>query len=118
MDKISITQTESIAESFNKYFTYIGPKLAKDIDTSTKGFNEYIKKHDTTQPEKVKSENELKDTFFSLKTNKSAGYDDISFNVVELCGTQLIFLCKLVFFKIAQDLARVIPLFKDDKSMN
>ena len=82
MDKISITQTESIAESFNKYFTYIGPKLAKDIDTSTKGFNEYIKKHDTTQPEKVKSENELKYTFFSLKTNKSAGYDDISFNVV------------------------------------
>ena len=80
VDKISITETESIAESFNKYFTQIGPKLAKDIGTSTKSFNEYIKKHDTTQPEKVISVNE-----FSLKINKSAGYVDISFNVVKKC---------------------------------
>ena len=29
--------------------------------------------------------NEFKDTFFSLKINKSAGYDDISFNVVKKC---------------------------------
>ena len=71
VDKISITETESIAESFNKYFTQIGPKLAKDIGTSTKSFNEYIKKHDTTQPEKIISVNELKDAFFS------------SFNVVK-----------------------------------
>ena len=60
---------ESIAESFNKYFTQIGPKLAKDIGTSTKIFNEYIKKHNTTQPEKIISVNELKDAFFSLKIN-------------------------------------------------
>ena len=52
VDKKSITETESIAESFNKYFTQIGPNLAKDIDTSTKSFDEYIKKHDTIQPEK------------------------------------------------------------------
>ena len=63
VDKISTTETESIAENFNKYFTQIGPKLAKDIGTSTKSFNEYIKKHDTTQ----------------------TGYDDISFNVVKKC---------------------------------
>ena len=50
VDKISITETESIAEGFHKYFTHIGPKLAKDIGTSTKSFNEYIKKHGTTQP--------------------------------------------------------------------
>ena len=85
VDKISITETESIAESFNKYFTQIGPKLAKNIGTSTKSFNEYIKKHDTTQPEKVISVNELKDDFFSSKINKSTGYDDISFNVVKKC---------------------------------
>ena len=85
VDKRSITETESIAESFNKCFTQIGPKLAKDIGTSTKSFNEYIKKHDTTQQEKVISANELKDVFFSLKINKSAGCDDISFNVVKKC---------------------------------
>ena len=85
MDKISITETESIAESFNKYFTYIGPKLTKDIGTSTKSFNECIKRHDTTQPENVISVNELKDASFSLKINESTGYDDISFNVVKKC---------------------------------
>ena len=57
--------------------------MAKDIGTSTKSFNEYIKKHGTTQPEKVISVNEFKDAFFSLKINKSASYDDISFNVVK-----------------------------------
>ena len=46
--KIGIPETESIAQSFNKYFTQIGSKLANDIGTSTKSFNEYIKKHDTT----------------------------------------------------------------------
>ena len=34
---------------------------------------------------KVIHVNEFKDTFFSLKINKSAGYDDISFNVVKKC---------------------------------
>ena len=83
VDKKSITETESIAGSFNKYFTQIGPKLAKSISASTKSFNECLKKHDTTQLGKVISTNELNDTFFSLKINKRVDYDDISFNVVK-----------------------------------
>ena len=126
VDKISITETESIAESFNKYFTQIGPKLAKDIGTSTKSFNEYIKKHDTTQPEKVISVNELKDAFFSLKINKSAGYDDISFNVVKnalefyinFCCTYSIFLYKLVFFQISSRLLGLQHCLKEVKTEN
>ena len=31
------------------------------------------------------SMNELKDAFFSLKINKSPGYDDIGFNVLRKC---------------------------------
>ena len=85
MDKKSITETKPIAENFNKYFIQIGPKVQKDIGTSTKSFIEYIKKHITTQPEKVITVNEFKDTFFYLKINKSASYDDISFNVIKKC---------------------------------
>ena len=33
--------------------------------------------------------NELKEAFFSLKSNKSAGYDDISYNVVKNCFGKL-----------------------------
>ena len=120
MDKISITETESIAESFNKYFTHIGSKLAKDIGTSTKSFNEYIKTHDTTQPEKVISVNELKDAFFSLKINKSTGYDDISFNVVKKCfgvlHKPLLHILHLSLqtgiFPDKLKIARVTPLFQ------
>ena len=120
VDKKSITETESIAESLNKYFTQIGTKLAKDIGTSTNSFNEYIKKHDTTQPEKAISVNELKDAFFSLKINKSAGYDVISFNVVKKCFGVLhkpllhIFNLSLQtgIFPDKLKIARVTPLFK------
>ena len=78
MDKKGITETKSIAEKFNKYFTKIGPNLTKDIGTSTRSFNEYIKKHGTTQSEKVISVNKFKGAFFSLKINKSVGDDIIS----------------------------------------
>ena len=66
MDKKSIIETKFIAQNFNKYFTQIDPNLAKGIDTSTKSFNEYIRKNGTTQPEKLISVNEFKDAFFSL----------------------------------------------------
>ena len=83
MDKKSITETKSTAENFNKYFAQIGPILAKYIGISTRSFNEYIKKHGTTQPEKVTSVNEFKDDFFSLKITKSASYDNVSFHVAK-----------------------------------
>ena len=120
VDKTRNAETESIAESFNKYFTQIGPNLAKDIGTSTKNFNECIKKHDTTQPERVISANELENAFFSLKINKSAGYGDISFNVVKNCFGVLhkpllhIFNLSLQtgIFPDKLKIARVTPLFK------
>ena len=57
MDKESITEKKCIAGNFNKYFTQIGPNLAKDIGASSRTFNEYVKKNGTTQPEKVISVN-------------------------------------------------------------
>ena len=36
------------------------------------------------QPEKALSINELKDAFYSPKTNKSPGYDDIS-SIIKRC---------------------------------
>ena len=65
----------SIAENCSKYFTEIGPK----------NFHKYLKKHQTSQTENVISVNELKDALFSLKINKSPGYDNISFNVIKKC---------------------------------
>ena len=84
--------------------------------TSTRSFNKYIKKPG----------NEFKDAFFSLRINKSAGYDDISFSVVKsilgfyinLCCSYLIFLYKLVFFQINSRLLGLHHCLKVVKTMN
>ena len=40
---VEITGTKNIADKFNEYFTEIGPKLAKSINTANKApFNSYL----------------------------------------------------------------------------
>ena len=39
--------------------------------------------------EKALSMNELKEMFFSIKVNKSTGYDEISFNITKNCFGEL-----------------------------
>ena len=98
--------------------------MAKDIGTLTKNFNVHITKHDTTLPERVISVNELKGAFFSLKINKSTGYDDISFNVVKKCFGVLHKLLLHIFnlsiqtsiFPDKLKIARVTPLFRGGKN--
>ena len=97
--------------------------MAKDVGTSTKSLNEYINKHGNTQLEKVISVNKFKNAFFSLKVNKSAGLDDISFNVVKKCFGVLhkpllhIFNLSLQtgIFPDKPKIARFTRLFKGDK---
>ena len=80
-----------------------------------------FKKHGTTQPEKIISVNELKDTFSSLKINKDTGYECCK-NVLEfyinLCYTYLIFLYKLVFFQMNSKLPGLHHYLKEVKTMN
>ena len=80
---------QSIAEHFNNFFTEIGPNLAKDIDLSSVTFENYLKILQTNQPEHNLSITELKDAFFSLKLNKSSGYNEINFNVIKKCFESL-----------------------------
>ena len=83
VNELSVTQSTSIAENFNKFFTEIGPKLAKNIKKSSQNFAHYLRKHLSELSEHPLSINELKDAFFALKINKNADYDNISFNIVK-----------------------------------
>ena len=64
--------------------------------------------------------NELKETFFSLKTNKSPGYDEVSSNAIKNCFSELNYPLKYLFgksiekgiFLNALKIARVTPLYK------
>ena len=80
-----ITDLKTTAEKFNKFFTKIGPNLAKDIDPSSVTFDNYLKTLNANQPEHNLTVNELKDAFFSLKLSKSPWYDEISFSVIKTC---------------------------------
>ena len=85
MEEEEITDIKSIAENFNRYFTEIGPILAKKVDPSSINFHKYLEAYNITQPEKDLTVNELKDTFFPLKVNESPGYNENSFNVIKKC---------------------------------
>ena len=64
--------------------------------------------------------NKVKEAFFSLKINKSPGYDEISFNVVKNCFSELNMPLKYLIdmslesgiFANKLKIVRVIPLYK------
>ena len=63
-DNVTITDEMQVVKNFNKFFTKIGPKLAKETETYTIQFDDYLKQCDIIQPDNPVSINELKDTFF------------------------------------------------------
>ena len=89
INNTDITNADLIVENFDKYFSDIGPKLAKNIEVSTINFKSYVKEHQNVQSECDLTVNELK-AFFSLKINESSGYYGISFNIAKNCFGPLI----------------------------
>ena len=120
VDKKYIKLKAEVAEKYNEFFTEIGPSLTRKIPTPSKPFEGFLEKASTTSPEKCLTINELKDTFFSLKMNKSTGADEISFNVIKNCFGKLNDIMKYVFDLFLQTgispdplkTAKVTPVFK------
>ena len=125
VNKVDIFDELKIANEFNTFFLNIGSKLASKIPNASTAFETHINKPDSIMKTKRLSMNELKDVFFSLKINKSPGYDDISFNVLKKCFSSLCEPLKYLFnlsiekgiFPDDLKIAKVTPIYKtDDKS--
>ena len=109
---------------FNRFFANVGLILAKQIPESENTFESYLVKTSTTMQHKSVVINELRDAFFSVKLNKSPGYDEISFNVVNKCFRELCEPLKHVFnlsietgvFPDELKIARVSPAYKASDS--
>ena len=71
-----ITDKKSIAEKFNT-----GTNLAAKIPHGTINFESYLSNITTILRENCLTEEEFKNAFFSRKTNKSHGYDNMHVNV-------------------------------------
>ena len=74
-----------IANEFIKFFKNIVPKLSRKIRQPLKCFESYANRVNSEKENKQVTVNELNEAFDSLKTNKSAGYDDISYDIVKNC---------------------------------
>ena len=97
--------------------------MASKITNPSTTVESYINKPDSIMETKQLSMNELKDAFFSLKINKSPGYDDISSNVLKKCFSSLCEPLKCLFnlslekgnFCDDLKIAKVTPIYKADK---
>ena len=126
IDNNDIMDPKEMAEKFINFFTNIGPNLASKIPKATKPFLDFVKQAPTTMAQKELSVSELKEAFFSLKSNKSSGYDDINFNVVGKCFGELNEPLLYVFnsslehgvFPDSLKIAMVTPLFKSGDPAN
>ena len=85
VNKVDLFDQTKIAHEFNSFFTNIGKNLASKIPNASTPFEYFVNKSDFVMETKPLSMNELKDAFYSLKSNKSSGNDDISYNVIEKC---------------------------------
>ena len=121
------TGEDEIANELDKYFADIGPSLAKDVPDLLMLLDErFLRRVSTTLPSQSSSINELKDVFFSLKTNKSPGSDKINFNVIKPCSGELCGPLNYLFdsslqsrvFPDLMKIAIVSPVFKTGDTMN
>ena len=125
VNEVDIFDERKIASKFNAFLTNSGTKLASKIPNASTTFESYINKPGSIMETKQLLMNELKDAFFSLKINKSPGYDDISFNAFKKCFISLCEPLKYLFnlsiekgiFPDDLKLAKLTPICKaDDKS--
>ena len=94
--------------------------MARKIPSGLKTFESFLDKIDTAIPADPITINELKETFFFLKTNKSPDHDEISSNVIKNCFSELNDTFQDLFKKSIEKrvfldtlkIARVTPLFK------
>ena len=116
----SVSGNKNIANLFNKYFTEVGPNLAKSIPY----VNNINNKIDSSKYSKFNlltvDEAIVKDIILNLNDNKSEGLDQIPTILIKACLTNILTPLTYIFNKIITTgivpnglkLAKVIPIYK------
>ena len=84
INNTTVAEKQEVSENLNKYFTNIGPKIASIIPKEQRGFEKYLANCNTAMNDAPLTSEEVRNVFYSLKTNKSPGHDDISFNAINI----------------------------------
>ena len=130
-DGQEISNDHMIANSFNTYFTNIGPSLANDMTNHTGNAMSYLKRSKYKPPcgsllLYPTSDEELLNTVKQLKNKNSCGIDCISptllktsiYCIIEPLKTIINASLSMGQFPRAFKLAKVIPLYKKDDKQN
>ncbi|XP_065642282.1 uncharacterized protein LOC136073917 [Hydra vulgaris] len=111
---------KEIAETINDFFINIGKKLAGAIPERSKLFESFLKKSDSIMDESELLVDELRLAISMLKTNKSAGLDEINPDVVKAVSDIIEKPLFIIFnlslrngiFPDQLKLAKIIPIYK------
>ena len=83
VNKADLFEQRKIAHKFNFFFTNVGKNMVSKIPKASTSFEYFVNKSKFVMETKPHSMNELKNAFYSVKSNKSPGYDHISYNVIK-----------------------------------
>lgn len=119
----STTSPEVMSETFNKYFTEIGDKLADKLPDSTKIYSDFLLPVNSTFQLRQVSLAEVLKLLKNLPTNKATGLDKIPCRLVKLSSPFIadslcnIFNMSIIsgIFPLEWKVAKVIPIHKDNE---
>ena len=123
MNDTIITDKQQIANSFNQYFTEIGPNLASSINTSTNSltYQDYLREPtDNVFSFKHVDAAVVLNTIDKLKPKTSRGFDHLSNKLLKFIKMELLNPLVLIInqsidsgvFPTKLKLAKVVPVFK------
>ena len=117
-------RSKKVADKFNEYFTEIGPKLAKSIDTANKApFNHYLATPCAASFNFVFTKpDDFEKIIRNLKPKSSEGYDKISTKVLKEIENVISHPLSIIInrslctgiFPDKLKIAKVIPFYKKD----
>ena len=79
-----ISDKDAIINNFNKYFTEIGPNLAKKIPSTNENCDQFLEGNYPSLHEENFTYDEIKTAIDSLKPNSSPGFDEINPKIIKL----------------------------------
>ena len=126
VDKTIIQNPQGIAKEFNRFFTSVGPKLAKKIPNTEKTFQDFLISHNETMQFEESKFDAFEEAFKSLRRNKAACLDDFSSSIIiDACDGLKNILFHVFNVSIQQrifpnslKIAKVTPIFKSGDKGN
>ena len=94
INNTTVVAKQEIAENINKYFTNNGPNLASKILNKQGDFEKYLP---NCKNDALLTDEEVRNAFYFLKTNKSPSYDDISCNAINNVFDFIVGLLRYIF---------------------